>query len=254
MELRGEIVRPQALPQTENIRPFKLTLVPDEKHAEEEKEIGRVGGLEVQVEFRIEQLDKMVESSELSPHTSLVTYKIPGHAPHEPCKSPECNRVVLHYCVDGGEKIRHALHIAKVLGVRIAGVGADRRGEHVVFKVGKKHVFELLEMDIGTIAARDVKRRGWVRMWDVFASEQRYVAVGPVHVLLYGANGQVSGTIRCCSSKNDREKEWAAGDGAVELTDPTFLFFPPLLLFRSGILFYHSFPPDTLQSNEFVSL
>jgi len=43
VKVAAEIVGPETLPQSKNISPFKLALVPDKQHAEEEKEIGGVG-------------------------------------------------------------------------------------------------------------------------------------------------------------------------------------------------------------------
>lgn len=68
MEITAEIVGPQAFPQPEHVGPFKLALVPDKKHAEEEKEVGRVGGLEVEVEGGIHELNEMVEGKKLCAH------------------------------------------------------------------------------------------------------------------------------------------------------------------------------------------
>lgn len=49
MEVAAQVVRPQALPESENVHPFKLTFVPDQQHAEKEEEIGRLGLFQVEV-------------------------------------------------------------------------------------------------------------------------------------------------------------------------------------------------------------
>lgn len=61
VEAAAEPVGPQRLPQTQHVDPFELALVPDEEHAKEEEEVGRVGGLEVEVEFRVHELDEVVK-------------------------------------------------------------------------------------------------------------------------------------------------------------------------------------------------
>lgn len=76
MEAAGEIVCPKGFPETEDVRPFKFALVPNDQHTEEEEKVGAVGGLEVQVELRIHELDKMVDGEELGAHAGLVTEKV----------------------------------------------------------------------------------------------------------------------------------------------------------------------------------
>lgn len=51
MEAAGEIICPECLPETKDISPFKLALVPDQQHAEEEKEVGAISGLQMQIEL-----------------------------------------------------------------------------------------------------------------------------------------------------------------------------------------------------------
>ena len=76
METTTQIIRPQRLPQTQRIRPFELALVPDQQHAEEEEEIGRVGRLQVQIEFGVHKLYEVVESEKLGAHARLVAEEI----------------------------------------------------------------------------------------------------------------------------------------------------------------------------------
>ena len=45
MKATGKIVRPKDFPEMQHIHPGKLALVPYQQHAEEEKEVGAVGGL-----------------------------------------------------------------------------------------------------------------------------------------------------------------------------------------------------------------
>ena len=51
------MVRPQGLPQSEDIGPFKFALVPYEEHTEKEEEVGRVSGLEMKIEGWVHKLD-----------------------------------------------------------------------------------------------------------------------------------------------------------------------------------------------------
>lgn len=192
VELRTQVIRPQPLPQSQHVAPFELALVPDEQHAEEEEEIGRVGRLEVEVEGRVEELDELVQRGQLGAHTGLVAHEVTTHAPHEADKGPEGDRVVLHNGVNGREEVRHALDVAQILRVRIGGVGAGGCAGVVVLEVGEEHVLELFEVDIGAVAAGDVEGRGRVRMWDIFASEEGDVTICAVDVFLYGADSQVS--------------------------------------------------------------
>jgi hypothetical protein len=55
---------------------MEFPFIPDEEHPEEEKEVGRVGGLEVEVEFGIHELDKVVEGQKLSTHAGLVAEEV----------------------------------------------------------------------------------------------------------------------------------------------------------------------------------
>jgi hypothetical protein len=67
------IVCPQRLPQSKGVGPFELSLVPHKKHAEEEEKVGRVGGLQMEVELRVHELYKVVERRELLAHPGLVS-------------------------------------------------------------------------------------------------------------------------------------------------------------------------------------
>ena len=102
VEVGAEVVRPQALPEPQRIGPLELALVPDEQHAEEEEEVGRVGGLEVHVELRVHELHQVVQGEQLRAHPGLVAQEVPLHAVHELYEAPEGDGVVLHYCVDRG--------------------------------------------------------------------------------------------------------------------------------------------------------
>jgi hypothetical protein len=92
------------------------------------------------------------------------------HAFHESDKGPEGNSVVLHDRVYGCKEIAHALDVTQVL---------------VVLVVCQEHILHLLEMDI---SASVRKWRVWVRMRNVFACEDWYVAVCSVYIFLYMAD------------------------------------------------------------------
>jgi len=55
---------------------LKFALVPDEQHAEEEKKVGGVGGLEVEVEGGVHELDEVVEREKLGAHAGLVAEEV----------------------------------------------------------------------------------------------------------------------------------------------------------------------------------
>lgn len=61
VETTAKQVGPQGLPKAKNVDPFEFAFVPNKKHAEEEEEVRRVGGLEVQVELWVHQLDQVVQ-------------------------------------------------------------------------------------------------------------------------------------------------------------------------------------------------
>lgn len=90
--------------------------------------------------------------------------------------------------------------------MRVAIIGAGGVGGRVVFEVGKEHVFKLLEVDVGAVAAGDVEWRGGVWMWDVLAGEEGDVAVGAVHVLLYCAYAKVSDSSDAVYFKEEAEE------------------------------------------------
>lgn len=76
MKVAAQIIRPQRLPQSKGISPFEFPLVPDEQHTEEEEEVGGVGGLKVQVELWVHELDEMIEGQELGAHAGLVAEEV----------------------------------------------------------------------------------------------------------------------------------------------------------------------------------
>jgi hypothetical protein len=76
VEVCGEIVGPEAFPETQDIGPLELALVPDEEHAEEEEEVCGVDGLEVEVKFWVEELDEVVEGGELEAHAALIAEEV----------------------------------------------------------------------------------------------------------------------------------------------------------------------------------
>lgn len=45
VKVAAQVIRPETLPESKYVGPFKLPLIPDEKHAEEEKEVGGIGRL-----------------------------------------------------------------------------------------------------------------------------------------------------------------------------------------------------------------
>ncbi len=76
MKIAAQEVGPEGFPESEHIYPFEFTLVPDEQHTEEEEKVCRVGALEVEVEVRIHQLDKVIECEELGTHAGLIAQKV----------------------------------------------------------------------------------------------------------------------------------------------------------------------------------
>ena len=76
MEVGGCIVSPEGFPETQDVQPGEFALVPDEQHAEEEEKVCGVDALEVQVEFWVEELDEVVEGSELEAHATLVAKEV----------------------------------------------------------------------------------------------------------------------------------------------------------------------------------
>lgn len=77
MKAARQIIGPQGLPQAENVRPRELTLVPDQQHPKKEEEIGAVGGLKMQIQLRVDKLDQMIQSHQLSAHAGLIPEEIP---------------------------------------------------------------------------------------------------------------------------------------------------------------------------------
>ena len=76
MEVAAHIIRPQALPQPQHVRPFKFAFVPDEQHAEEEEKIRRIGFLEVEIEGGVHELDEVIEGEKLGSHAGLVAEEV----------------------------------------------------------------------------------------------------------------------------------------------------------------------------------
>lgn len=89
----------------------------------------------------------------------MITHKIAGHSGHEIAEGPEGDRIILEDRVKWTEKVRHALHIPKILRIGIAGVGMSGCRWGVIFKVGKQHVLELFQVDIRTGSIVLVERR-----------------------------------------------------------------------------------------------
>ena len=76
MEVAAQIIGPEGFPQSQDVAPWELALVPHYKHAEKEEEIGAVGGLQVQVQRRVHQSDEVIEGQELSAHAGLITEEV----------------------------------------------------------------------------------------------------------------------------------------------------------------------------------
>ena len=137
----------------------------------------------MQVQLRIHELDEVVEGEQLGAHAGLVTEEISFlrtsglshgvgkgvayHAVHELDKRPKRHGVVLHHCVDGSKKIAHALDVTEF---------------PVVLVIRQKHVFHLLEMNVG---ARFRERRIGVRMRYVFSFEKGDMAISAMDIFLY---------------------------------------------------------------------
>lgn len=76
MEAAGQIVCPLGLPETKNIWPLELPLIPHQQHAEKEEKVGAVGRLEVQIQLRIHQLYQMVKRQQLRTHSGLIPKEV----------------------------------------------------------------------------------------------------------------------------------------------------------------------------------
>lgn len=72
VKVRTIHIGPERFPETEYVWPFKLAFIPYEQHAEEEEKVGRIGFLEVEIEFWVHELDEVVKSEELVSHARLV--------------------------------------------------------------------------------------------------------------------------------------------------------------------------------------
>lgn len=164
VEAAAEEVGPEALPQAQDVGPVELALVPDEQHAEEEEEVGAVGGLEVGVQPGVHELDEVVERAQLVPHPGLVAQEVALHAPHEALEGPERHRVVLQHRVDRRQQIRHPLHVPQL---------------RVVLVVRQEHVLHLLHVHVG---AHRRERGLRVRVRDVFPREDGDCSVSSVYV------------------------------------------------------------------------
>jgi hypothetical protein len=77
VEVAAIKVGPKSLPEPQDVIPLKLPFVPNQQHAEEEKEIGRIGILEMKIELRIHELHQLIEGEELFSHARLVAKEIP---------------------------------------------------------------------------------------------------------------------------------------------------------------------------------
>ena len=62
METTAQVIGPKGFPEAKNVYPFEFALVPDKQHAEEKEEVGRVSRLEMEIKFRIHELDEIIES------------------------------------------------------------------------------------------------------------------------------------------------------------------------------------------------
>jgi len=148
------------------------------------------------------------------------------HALHESNKAPECNGIILHNRVDGRKQIAHTLNVAKVL---------------VVFVIRKKHVFHLLQVNVG---AHIRKRRVGVRMRNVLAGEDGNIAICAVYVLLYTTDPiewDKSASIQARASR------------ARIHTYSVLLFSPPFLLLFILVAFNHPLPPSALEPNVLIA-
>jgi hypothetical protein len=72
VEITAVEIGPETFPQEEHVVPREFPLVPDQQHSEEEEEIRAVRGLEVKIELRVHELDKLVECCELEAHAGLI--------------------------------------------------------------------------------------------------------------------------------------------------------------------------------------
>jgi hypothetical protein len=70
-------IRPERLPESQDVDPHKLSLVPHKQHTKEEEEVCAISSLEMEIELWIHQLNKLVECHELEPHSRLVSEKVP---------------------------------------------------------------------------------------------------------------------------------------------------------------------------------
>ena len=146
----------------------------------------------MEVELWIEDLYQLVQCRELRPHAALISHEVSRHPLHEMAKSPEGEGIVLEDSIKRREEVGHALHIAEVLRIGIAGVGMLGCGWCVVFEVCEKHIFQLLQVDVRTGFVFLEERRCRVRMRDVLAGKEGDVSVGAVDVFLYRTDCKVS--------------------------------------------------------------
>lgn len=183
VEIAGQVVGPEGLPETKDVGPLEFTLVPNQEHPEKEEKIGAVCRLQVEVKLRVEQLQEMIQSEKLdaharlvaeevsllysNQHTALMTDSRTYHPIHESNKSPKCNCIVLHDSVDRSQQVTHSLHITQI---------------RIVFIVRQKHILHLLEMHVGASIG---KWRVGVRMGNVFSGEKRDRAIRTMDVFLY---------------------------------------------------------------------
>jgi hypothetical protein len=76
VEIATIVISPKRLPESQDIGPFEFSLVPDKEHTEEKEEVCGIGGLEMEIEFRIHNLDEMIECKKLFAHAGLIAKEI----------------------------------------------------------------------------------------------------------------------------------------------------------------------------------
>ena len=125
------------------------------------------------------------------------------HSVHKANEAPECYCIILLNCVDRSKEVAHSLDVAQTA---------------VVFVVGKKHIFHLFEMDVGTNLG---ERRVWVRMWDIFSLKQRDMTVGAMNVFFCSDRKQWDVSAFFCISSESypmsiiAHSPWAIGGAKV---------------------------------------
>lgn len=166
VEATGLVIRPETLPQPQDIHPRKFAFVPDQQHPEEEEEICAVGLFQMLPQLRVHEVHQLVKRCQLRAHAGLVTQEVSFHTLHKVLEGPEGDSIVLYDSVDGCQQIRHALHVAQF---------------PVVLIVREEQVLHFFHVRVG---ANLGKGRVWVWVRNVFAHEDRNVAIGAVDVFL----------------------------------------------------------------------